>query len=136
MVKPNNHHFSAFPPKFRNGGEGVRGRHLYVMLVAKSGKLIPLLLASTIPRNLPAFVATTSYTRNSAHSIGRKQLKLFSSSDKRMTDEVTEAKAAAASYVSSDEDGVGPATVFDNILSGKWPSDKVHEDDLSLAFRE
>jgi len=53
-----------------------------------------------------------------------------------MTDEVTEAKAAAASYVSSDEDGVGPATVFDNILSGKWPSDKVHEDDLSLAFRE
>ena len=21
------HHFSAFPPKFRNGGEGVRGRH-------------------------------------------------------------------------------------------------------------
>jgi hypothetical protein len=104
------------------------------MLVANSGKLIPLLLASTIPRNLPAFAATTSYTRNSAHSIGRKQL--FSSSDKRMTDEVTEAKAAAASYVSSDDDGVGPATVFDNILSGKWPSDKVHEDDLSLAFRE
>lgn len=53
-----------------------------------------------------------------------------------MTDEVTEAKAAAASYVSSDKDGVGPTTVFDNILSGKWPSDKVHEDDLSLAFRE
>ena len=53
-----------------------------------------------------------------------------------MTDEVTEAKTAAASYVSSDKDGVGPATVFDNILSGKWVSDKVHEDDLSLAFRE
>ncbi len=53
-----------------------------------------------------------------------------------MSDEVRAAKAAAASYVSSDNDGAGPATAFDNILSGKWPSDKVHEDGLSLAFRE
>ncbi|KAL3800287.1 hypothetical protein ACHAW5_009869 [Stephanodiscus triporus] len=54
-----------------------------------------------------------------------------------MSDEVAAAKAAAARLVaSSDNDGAGPATVFDNILSGKWPSDKVHEDDLSLAFRD
>jgi len=53
-----------------------------------------------------------------------------------MTDEVAAAKAAAAEYKSSESDGAGPATAFDNILSGKWPSDKVHEDDLALAFRD
>lgn len=26
--------------------------------------------------------------------------------------------------------------MFDNILSGKWPSDKVYEDDTVLAFRD
>ena len=39
-------------------------------------------------------------------------------------------------YKSSDADGAGPATAFDNILSGKWPSDKVFEDDTALAFRD
>lgn len=53
-----------------------------------------------------------------------------------MSDEVAAAKAAAVEYKSSENDGAGPATVFDNILSGKWPSDKVHEDDLAIAFRE
>merc|ERR1712232_563853 len=32
--------------------------------------------------------------------------------------------------------GIGAPTVFDNILSGKWPSDKVHEDDICLGFRD
>lgn len=50
--------------------------------------------------------------------------------------EVDKAKAAAAAYKSSDTDGAGPATVFDKILSGEWSSDKVHEDDRCLAFRD
>jgi len=47
-------------------------------------------------------------------------------------DEVAAAKAAAASAAS---DGGAP-TVFDKILSGEWSSDKVHEDDQCLAFRD
>ena len=46
--------------------------------------------------------------------------------------EVAAAKAAAASAAS---DGGAP-TVFDKILSGEWSSDKVHEDDQCLAFRD
>ena len=53
-----------------------------------------------------------------------------------MSDEVSKAKEAAAEYKSSDKDGAGPDTVFDKILSGEWSSNKVHEDDLALAFRE
>jgi len=53
-----------------------------------------------------------------------------------MPDEVAAAKEAAAKYEASDSDGAGPATVFDKILSGEWGSTKVHEDDLSLAFRD
>ena len=53
-----------------------------------------------------------------------------------MIDEVAAAKAAAVEYNPSEDDGAGPATVFDNILSGKWPSKIVHDDHLSLAFRE
>lgn len=53
-----------------------------------------------------------------------------------MSDEVAAAKAAAEEYQSSDKDGAGPETAFDNILSGKWPSDKVHEDNRALAFRK
>mmetsp|Transcript_23279 Transcript_23279/g.39748 ORF Transcript_23279/g.39748 Transcript_23279/m.39748 type:complete len:224 (-) Transcript_23279:137-808(-) len=53
-----------------------------------------------------------------------------------MSDEVAAAKAAAAEYKSSDADGAGPETAFDNILSGKWPSTKVYEDSTVLAFRD
>lgn len=53
-----------------------------------------------------------------------------------MSDEVAAAKEAAATYKLSSEDKAGPETVFDNILSGKWPSDKVYEDDQALAFRD
>jgi len=53
-----------------------------------------------------------------------------------MSDEVAAAKAAAAEYKSSDADGAGPETAFDNILSNKWPSTKVYEDTTTLAFRD
>mmetsp|Transcript_8134 Transcript_8134/g.10734 ORF Transcript_8134/g.10734 Transcript_8134/m.10734 type:complete len:153 (+) Transcript_8134:265-723(+) len=59
----------------------------------------------------------------------------FHSSQKHLkmpNDEVTAAKEAAAQHI----DGAGPPTVFDNILSGKWPCDKVYEDDRCLAFRD
>ena len=52
-------------------------------------------------------------------------------SRKMATDEVSAAKAAAATHT----DGGAP-TVFDKILSGEWSSNKVHEDDLCLAFRD
>jgi histidine triad (HIT) family protein len=46
-------------------------------------------------------------------------------------DEVAKAKAAAA-----DPSDGGAPTVFDKLLSGEWSSDKVHEDDKCLAFRD
>mmetsp|Transcript_20631 Transcript_20631/g.26327 ORF Transcript_20631/g.26327 Transcript_20631/m.26327 type:complete len:221 (-) Transcript_20631:141-803(-) len=58
------------------------------------------------------------------------------SNNSNMSDEVAAAKAAAAEYKSSDADGAGPETAFDNILSGKWPSAKVYEDSTVLAFRD
>jgi len=48
-----------------------------------------------------------------------------------MSDEVKKAQEAAALAA----DGK-PPTVFDNIISGKWDSDKVYEDDRALAFRD
>eukprot|EP00543_Licmophora_paradoxa_P018192 CAMPEP_0202460088 /NCGR_PEP_ID=MMETSP1360-20130828/41438_1 /ASSEMBLY_ACC=CAM_ASM_000848 /TAXON_ID=515479 /ORGANISM="Licmophora paradoxa, Strain CCMP2313" /LENGTH=137 /DNA_ID=CAMNT_0049081573 /DNA_START=226 /DNA_END=639 /DNA_ORIENTATION=- len=53
-----------------------------------------------------------------------------------MSDEVEKAKEAAAAYKSSDEDGAGPATVFDKILSKEWSSNMVYEDDTVYAFRD
>jgi histidine triad (HIT) family protein len=50
-----------------------------------------------------------------------------------MTDEVQEAKQAAAS---SSSEKTGAPTVFDKILSGEWSSDKVFEDEQCLAFRD
>lgn len=47
------------------------------------------------------------------------------------SDEVKKAEEAAAMAA----DG-SPPTVFDKIISGEWSSDKVHEDDLCLAFRD
>lgn len=58
-------------------------------------------------------------------------LRLSYQSRKMATDEVTAAKAAAATHA----DGGAP-TVFDKILSGEWSSNKVYEDDLCLAFRD
>lgn len=98
-------------------------------------KLIPLLLAAS-PR-LPYAFAPTALANSSLPKQFAHSSRLFGSSDDgTMSDEVAAAKAAAAGYNPSENDGAGPATAFDNILSGKWPSDKVHEDDLALAFRE
>lgn len=36
----------------------------------------------------------------------------------------------------SVEDGAGPTTIFDKLLSGEIPSDKVYEDDKAFAFRD
>lgn len=46
-------------------------------------------------------------------------------------DEVQKAKVAAALAA----DG-SPPTVFDKIISGEWSSDKIHEDEFCLAFRD
>ncbi len=48
-----------------------------------------------------------------------------------MSDEVEKAAAAAIKVA----DGA-PPTVFDKIISGEWSSDKIHEDELCLAFRD
>jgi histidine triad (HIT) family protein len=47
------------------------------------------------------------------------------------SDEVKKAQEAAALAA----DGA-PPTVFDKILSGEWSSDKLHEDEQCLAFRD
>jgi histidine triad (HIT) family protein len=52
------------------------------------------------------------------------------------SDEVSKAVEAAKVYQASDTDGAGPATVFDKLLSGEWPTDKLFEDDQCLAFRD
>ena len=104
----------------------------------RSGKLIPLLLV-TSPRLFGYAAAFAPVTANSSSipaTFNSRRLLHHESTGSNMADEVAAAKTAAEEYNSSENDGAGPATVFDNILSGKWPSDKVHEDDLSLAFRE
>ncbi len=53
-----------------------------------------------------------------------------------MSDEVSKAKQAAKTFKPSDVDGAGPATIFDKLLSGEWPTDKVYEDDQAFAFRD
>jgi histidine triad (HIT) family protein len=47
------------------------------------------------------------------------------------SDEVKKAQEAAELAA----DG-SPPTIFDNIISGKWDSDKIHDDDLCMAFRD
>jgi len=105
-----------------------------------SRKFIPLLLA-TSPRLFGYTAAFAPVTANSSNLLATTKSsfnsrRFLATDDSNMTDEVAAAKAAAAEYKSSESDGAGPATAFDNILSGKWPSDKVHEDDLALAFRD
>jgi histidine triad (HIT) family protein len=59
-----------------------------------------------------------------------------SSPNDKMSDEVAAAKEAAKNYDLSSTDQAGPDTVFDKLLSGEWPSDKVYEDDRAFAFRD
>lgn len=101
-------------------------------MLATSPRLLGYAAAFT-----PSLTANSSLARNIIHGSSIGSNKLFSSTDKdTMSDEVSKAKEAAAEYKSSDKDGAGPDTVFDKILSGEWSSNKVHEDDLALAFRE
>lgn len=60
------------------------------------------------------------------HSPASKSRRSMSSNN-----EVEKAKEAAA----SEADGA-PSTIFDKIISGEISSDKIHEDDLCLAFRD
>eukprot|EP00548_Thalassiothrix_antarctica_P020123 CAMPEP_0194188546 /NCGR_PEP_ID=MMETSP0154-20130528/55472_1 /TAXON_ID=1049557 /ORGANISM="Thalassiothrix antarctica, Strain L6-D1" /LENGTH=143 /DNA_ID=CAMNT_0038909059 /DNA_START=260 /DNA_END=691 /DNA_ORIENTATION=+ len=59
-----------------------------------------------------------------------------------MNDEVAKAKEAATEQKKGDtdtnthEDGAGPPTIFDKLLSGEWPSDIVYEDDQAFCFRD
>ena len=70
----------------------------------------------------------------SAFSSPRNQANFsYSSSALSMSsDEVQKAKEAAASGAG---DGA-PATIFDKILSGDIPADKIHDDDVCIAFRD
>jgi len=49
------------------------------------------------------------------------------------SDEVQKAKESAASNAGGDGQ---PLTIFDKILSGDIPADKIHDDDLCIAFRD
>ena len=49
------------------------------------------------------------------------------------SDEVQKAKEAAASNAGGDG---APPTIFDKILSGDIPANKIHDDDLCIAFRD
>ena len=46
-------------------------------------------------------------------------------------DEVEKAKEAAELAADGQ-----PPTIFDKIISGEWSSDKIHDDDLCMAFRD
>jgi len=90
-----------------------------------SRKFIPLLLA-TSPR-LFGYTDTAAFapvTTNSSNLLATTKSsfnshRFLATDDSNMTDEVAAAKAAAAEYKSSESDGAGQATAFDNILSGK-----------------
>ena len=49
------------------------------------------------------------------------------------SDEVQKAKEAAANNAGGDGQ---PPTIFDKILSGDIPANKIHDDDLCIAFRD
>lgn len=46
------------------------------------------------------------------------------------------AAAAAAEEAKRNPEDTAPRTIFDKIVAGDIPCDKVHEDDLCLAFRD
>jgi histidine triad (HIT) family protein len=48
-----------------------------------------------------------------------------------MSDEVKKAQEAAA--LATDD---APPTIFDKLISGEWPSDKIHDDEYCMAFRD
>ena len=48
-----------------------------------------------------------------------------------MSDEVKKAQEAAKLAADGH-----PPTIFDKLISGEWPSDKLYDDDLCMAFRD
>lgn len=90
----------------------------------------PLTSAAFVPFSLQRFQNSTpsSFLFQSSSS--------SNSNDKNMSDEVAKAKEAAKQYDLSSNDGAGPDTIFDKLLSGEWPTDKVYEDDRAFAFRD
>ena len=77
-----------------------------------------------------------SFQRYQNSSTPSSHLHSTSSNDKNMSDEVSKAKEAAKVFDLSSSDGAGPDTIFDKLLSGEWPTDKVYEDDRAFAFRD
>ncbi len=67
-----------------------------------------------VPRSTPFVVTTPRAFHSSLLTL-------------KMSDEVAAANAAA---------DTGEPTIFDKIIDGSIPSNKVHEDDLCLAFRD
>ena len=98
----------------------------------------------SILRPISVAFTTGSGTGNSSTQLVSKYRtktpKIFlhstSSSNDKMADEVAAAKEAAKTYDMSSTDNAGPDTVFDKLLSGEWPSEKVYEDDRAFAFRD
>mmetsp|Transcript_13982 Transcript_13982/g.20936 ORF Transcript_13982/g.20936 Transcript_13982/m.20936 type:complete len:193 (+) Transcript_13982:63-641(+) len=89
----------------------------------------PLTSAAFVPFSLQRFQNSTpsSFLHHSSSS---------NSNDKNMSDEVAKAKEAAKQFDLSSNDGAGPDTIFDKLLSGEWPTEKVYEDDRAFAFRD
>ena len=87
---------------------------------------------------MTAFVPFALHTNTSRfqHSTPTSHLHSASSNDKNMSDEVSKAKEAAKEFDMSSNDGAGPNTIFDKLLSGEWPTDKVYEDDRAFGFRD
>lgn len=74
-----------------------------------------------------AFVNRSFASRNVVRQQQQSKASFMSSSD-----EVQKAQEAAAEVAA---DGA-PPTVFDKILSGEWSSDKIHDDEYCMAFRD
>ena len=88
-------------------------------------------------------LATTATSRARTHThrfLSSSSKNKIENEKENMSGEVVKAKEAAAAEAqrssSSSADDAGPDTIFDKLLSGEWPSDKVYEDDRAFAFRD
>lgn len=98
------------------------------MLIAAAVLLSPGKLCS--PSVATAFDPKGTHVGKKLHLTPSSRFHTSAHAAKAMSssDEIVKAKAATADN--------GKPTVFDKILSGEWSSDKVHEDDIALAFRD
>lgn len=73
-------------------------------------------------------------SKYSSHLITSTDLKMSTSSN---NDEVSKAIAAAAAIASSSSiEDTMPSTIFDKIIAGDIPCNKVYEDDIALGFHD